>query len=112
MESSTLLSCGNTASLLKALFRSSKQNPHLGFASIQLHDAVFRLKLLEEDLSSHRDGLVCLEKDEVSLVDTLDLHFSRIKRVLDQIEECMRTSEESLLRYCIFQSRVFFFHVL
>jgi len=98
MESSTLLSCGNTANLLKALFKSSKQNPHLGFASIQLHDAVFRLKFLEEDLSSYQDSLARLERDQASLVDTLDLHFSRVKGVLDQTEQCIWTSEETLLR--------------
>jgi hypothetical protein len=83
MVPSTLRSFVDIASRLRAVFELSKQNLQLGFASIQLHDAVFRLKLLEEDLISYQDGLARLKRDEVDLVDTLRLHFDRVERILD-----------------------------
>jgi hypothetical protein len=98
MRSPILKSCSDTVKHSEALFESSKQQPQLGFASICLHDAVFRLKLLEEDILSHQDGLARLEGDEVSPIDTLSLQFNRIKGVLDQVGNSILISETTSLR--------------
>lgn len=98
MVSSILLNFNDTASSLGRLFDLSKQNLQLNFVPIQLHDAVFRFKFLEEELNSCSGSLANLEKDDANVLGTLHIHSKCVEKILHRIEKGIQRSDEPLLR--------------
>lgn len=98
MDPNITLLFGDLKSRLQAVFESSRKNSQLDFATIQLHDTIFRLKLLEEDLFTHRTGLDRLDNYEDVPVDTLRLNVGRVVETVSQTAEAVITANETSLR--------------